>query len=107
MRSWMTAKARWDQHYGRHATLQVKGRKLSEVAGMLGSMLQRAVFATATRKGKGRLHSAMMISERERPSRFTHRPGGEARRPSWSCSGVREHLVLIRGIRVDGHKAQH
>lgn len=32
--------------------------KLSEVAGMLGSMLQRGVFPPTTKKGKTWLHSA-------------------------------------------------
>lgn len=77
-------------------------RKLSEVAGMLGSMLQRGVFATALGKRKGRLHSAMMFRERERLSRFMHRSGGGARGPSVEPPAVREHLVLARGIWVGG-----
>lgn len=57
--------------------------KLSEVAGMLGSMLQRGVFPPAMRKGKSRLHSAMMFRRREWHSRFVnmYRPSSEARGP--------------------------
>lgn len=57
MRSWVTAKSEiWPSRHLAGKGVEVGRRKLSEVAGMLGSMLQRGVhvFPTTRRKRESR-----------------------------------------------------